>query len=578
MIYQNYCSNSSWWRKNCTYVVIFFIIFIQTGCSKKSASNNESKDYVVIAIEGDIDSFNPLFAQDATAGEINDLFFPGLTGSRFDTSTGTLDYHPLLAKAWEFENHNKDIRFHLRTDARWSDGASVTSRDVQLSYELYGDTAVASIRQTSVEGLRKISNKLDIKKAVEVIDDSTVVFHFERPYPGQMFDAGLPILPAHIFEKIPRQTLREDSVNWRPLSSGPFLLKSYKPMQEIILAPNPLSVLPHPARLSQLIYRVIPDYQSRLLQLKKGDVDILPYINAEDAVGFSKDNSNIGIHSLGERFYDAINWNNIDPESFAKSGGKTIKPHPLFGSPNVRKALTMAINRKEIVETYLHSFGREAFSPISPIFRWAYNDTLHPFPFDPSAAATLMAKEGWNDSDGDGVLDKKARKFSFTLKVPAGNQLRATIAQVVQNRLKAHKIEVNIEQVERAVFWDDVFGKNFDACIAGFSVPLQMQLDEMWGSDLPRAVLNIPSFRHKRVDEILVGAKRITKDVEHANAWKEFQVIIQNEQPCTFLYWMNDLVAVNKRIKGTGIGILGIAYHAGEWHVEEVLSSGSTQQ
>ena len=75
------------------------------------------------------------------------------------------------------------------------------------------------------------------------------------------------------------------------------------------------------------------------------------------------------------------------------------------------------------------------------------------------------------------------------------------------------------------------------------------------------------AFRNKRIDEILIGAKHVEKEVDHAAAWKEFQAILQQEQPCTFLYWMNDLVAVNRRIHGTSIGILGITNRAGEWYV-----------
>ncbi|MEK6570034.1 MAG: ABC transporter substrate-binding protein, partial [Bacteroidota bacterium] len=195
-------------------------LFFLGGISGKGTQQKpEGKNYVVVAIQGDVDSFNPLFAGDVVAGEINDLLFPGLMDSKFDTARGVLEYHPLLAKSWKFQNKNRDIVFYLRTDAKWSDGFPVTARDVQLSYELYGDTAVASVRQSSVEGLRKTkSGALDIRKAVEVLNDSTVVFHFERSYPGQLFDAGLPILPAHVFEKLPRKGLRENPVNRNPIS------------------------------------------------------------------------------------------------------------------------------------------------------------------------------------------------------------------------------------------------------------------------------------------------------------------------------------------------------------------------
>jgi peptide/nickel transport system substrate-binding protein len=554
-------------------IIFLLLLFSFCGCSKnRDEHTGSSGSYVVIAIPGDVDSFNPLFAEEVTAGEINDLIFPGLVDSRFDTVRGLLEYSPLLAKAWEHRDDNRDIVFHLRTDAKWSDGVPIEARDVQFSYELYGDTSVASVRQSSVEGLRKSGGGvLDIRQAVEVLDDSTVVFHFERPYPGQLFDAGLPIVPAHVLEQIPRQALRESAVNQKPIGSGPYMLRSWKPLQEIVLESSPTSVLPMPGKIGQLIFRVIPDSRSRLAQLRSGDIDLIANVRLEDAVELQKENR-LQVIATGERIYDALNWNNLDPVEYARSGGRTVRPHPLFGDPKVRRALTLAINRQEIVRSFLRSYGREAVGPISPIFRWAYNDTLKPLPYDPASGASLLEKEGWRDRNGDGVLDKGTRRFSFVLKITAGDQLRSNVAAIVQNELRAVKIDVQIEQVERSVFWKDLMQKNYDAWIAGFSVPLQMQLDEMWGSDLKQSPFNLVSFQNRRVAEILEGAKLVQKETDHAAAWKEFQVILHNEQPCTFLYWMNGLVAVNKRIKDTDIGILGTLHHAWDWDVETPMA------
>ena len=555
-------------------VIVILSLLCCLGCSKGGKEQTgEGKDYVVIAIQGDVDSFNPLFAEDVTAGEINDLIFPGLLDSRFDTTRGVLEYQPLLAKSWEYQNDNRDIVFHLRTDAKWSDGVSVTARDVQLSFELYGDTVVASVRQSSVEGLRRVrGGRPDVHQAVEIVNDSTVAFHFERPYPGQLFDAGLPVLPAHVYSKLPRQGLREDAANQTPIGSGPFLLKSWKPLQEIILESNPTSVLPKPGRLSKIIFRVIPEPHTRLAQLHSGEVDLVANVRVEDAIELEK-NSQFRVIQTGERVYDALNWNNLDPEEYAKTRGRVVRPHPLFGDARVRRALTLATNREEIVQSYLRTFGRQALGPISPLFRWAYNDTLNPLRYDPPAAALLLAEAGWRDTNGDGVLDRGGRKFSFVLKITAGDQLRSTIATIVQNDLRALKIDVRIEQVERSVFWKDLMQKRYDAWIAGFSVPLQMQLDEMWGSDLRQSPFNLVSFRNKRVDEILKGAKRIQKETDYAAVWREFQMILHNEQPCTFLYWLNGLVVINRRVQGAEIGVLGTLHHAWEWHVEPRLAT-----
>jgi ABC-type transport system substrate-binding protein len=99
-------------------------------------------------------------------------------------------------------------------------------------------------------------------------------------------------------------------------------------------------------------------------------------------------------------------------------------------------------------------------------------------------------------------------------------------------------------------------------------VPLQLQLEEFWGSDLKKNQFNLVSYRNERVDQLLRNAKNAENETDAAPAWKAFQTILFQEQPCTFLFWENTAVGVNKRIHGTHIGIQGTTQRAWEWYVE----------
>ncbi len=533
------------------------------GCSEKKSTGEPQ---ATVAVEGDVDSFNPLFAEEVVSGEINDLIFPRLVNPEFDSEKGILNYSPFLASSWELSNEGRDITFHLRTDARWSDNVPVTARDVQLSFVLYGDTAVASIRQSVVQNLLLTGGKPDIAKAVEPLNDSTVVIHFQKASPAQLFDIGVPLIPAHVFSTISKKELRTHPVNRTPITSGPFALAHWTPMQEVVLARSTNFGSSFVPKLSKLIFKVLPDYRTRIAQLQSGEVDVVAGLRVEDAE-LPAQNPNLKIISTVGRDYDFLGWNNIDPDAWAKSGGKTIAPHKLFGSANARRALTMAINRDEIVKAYLRTHGQQAIGGVSPLFKWAYNDSLKPLPFDRTQAVALLEKEGWKDSDGDGILDKNGVKFSFTLKLASGNQLRDIVATVVQQQLKNLKIEMKIDQVERGTFWNDVMQRKYDAWFAGFSVPLQMQLDDLWSSDLRKYPFNLAGFRNKRSDEILTTVKSLKNESDGAALWKEFQVIVHNEQPYTLLFWINNIVGVNARLQNTHIGILGTTHKAWEWSV-----------
>jgi peptide/nickel transport system substrate-binding protein len=234
----------------------------------------------------------------------------------------------------------------------------------------------------------------------------------------------------------------------------------------------------------------------------------------------------------------------------------------------VRNALTLAIDRKSIVKALLAQFGQEAIGPVSPIFHYAYNDTLRPMPFDPTAALSLLAQEGWEDKEGDGVLKKGKRKYSFALTIPAGSQFTLELANIIQKQLRDVKIAAQIQQVEESVFWQQLMEKKFDAFIGGFEVPLQLQLTMFWGSDLRKYPFNLVSFRDPHVDRILKATESVGKESEAAPFWKEFQVILAEEQPCTFLFWENNVIGVNKRVIGTNFSILGTTYRAWEWSTE----------
>ncbi len=314
---------------------------------------------------------------------------------------------------------------------------------------------------------------------------------------------------------------------------------------------------------------VLPDYRTRIAQLQSGEVDLVAGLRVEDAVLLERSSPSIRIVTTTGRDYDFLGWNNIDPTSYTESGGKTIKPHRFFGNSRVRKALTLGINREEIVNAYLGKHGRVALGPVSPMFKWAYNDTLRHLPYDKALALSLLEKEGWKDTNGDGVLDRNGEPFAFSLKVPSGNQLRQVIATVIQKQLKDIKIAVTIDQVERGTFWDELLARKYDAWLAGFSVPLQMQLDDMWGSDLEKYPFNLTGFRNKRVDEILASVKSFSRETDGAALWKEFQSILHEEQPCTFLFWQNSIVGVNVRVQGTNIGVLGTTYKAWDWSTKD---------
>ena len=545
-------------------VILCAVCTVWSGCARQDASNPSQP--IVIALSSDVDTFNPLFASDATSGELNDLIFPSLVTPAFDTATGELHFSPSLARSFEFSNDAKDITFHLRSNSFWSDSVPITAYDVQTTFSLYADPKVGSVRQSAVDGMIKKENgAVDIVKSVEVIDDTTVVFHFRQPYPGQLFDAGLPLLPAHIFDKIPHKELRTHELNRNPVGAGPYRLRSWKPMQEIVFEPNPLSPVVATGKSPVLVFRIVPEYRSQLNQLKSGEIDMLLSLEAADAAALSGGSPQISLVRIPGRRYHFIGWNNIDQQSYAASAGKTILPHPLFGDARVRRALTLAVDRQKLLDALLNNYGVLAVGPIAPFFHWAYNDSLKPYPYDPQEARRLLQQLGWKSAGRQGVLQKNGREFSFALCVPTGSPFWSSVATIVQEQLRAVNVKATIEHVERAVYWQSLLEKKYDAWIAGFEVPLQMQQQEFWSSDLAKNPFNISSYRNARVDQLLTAAQFSVNPRDAGEMWKELQTILLRDQPFTFLFWEDRIVAMNSHLRGTVINVLGTLQSAPQW-------------
>jgi peptide/nickel transport system substrate-binding protein len=524
------------------------VVLVFSSCGIR----REKKDLVIVAVKADAGQINPITHVTAFERILCSGILPRLLESMWDT-TGLIRYEPLLAKSYEWSSDGKALTYHLHSGRVWEDGRTITAYDIQSTFRLIADSTVAS---TKKEHLLVFDMTRGIDHAVEALDDSTAVFHFRHAYPLSVYDTNLQpgFLPHHLTREIRPSELRKAALNSRPLSGGPYRLASWQKQEQIVLERNP-DYKPA-AGFQSIVFRVIPEYTTRLTSFQTGEVDVMYPINPQDVDRLLHSVKNSRVELVRYRYYDYVGWQNIDAEAYHAS--KIIRPHPLFGSPIVRRALTMAINRQEIVDGYFYGrYGEVAVSPISPMFRWALNDTLKPWPFDLDQSRTLLREEGWADHDGDGLLDKDGRRFEFDLYYDAGNERRAFSAAVIERGLAAIGIRANIRTAETNVFYDNELNKKYDAFISGIGVPLQIDPTSEWHSDLDRYPYNDISYRNPEVDRLLDEGKKVNDVRDAAPLWRRFQKILHEEQPVTFLYWRHEIVAYQGWIRNTYTSPLG---------------------
>ncbi len=551
--------------------VFALLSILSLSCGKSGPAGMENT--AVVALTGDIESFNPVITSSAISSEVQYALYPQMFELTFDMIQGKLIYQPALVRRWEFLNKGLDVKLVIRNDVRWENGVLLSPEDIKFTYSLVGDPLVASPNRYYVDNMISTDGNFDVDKSIEILDDTTMIFHFSTTYPEQLFHLTIPPIPKHIFKDVDRASIRTHPANSKPLSAGPFKFEKWVPHQDIVLASNLKCTFPGPSRLERIVFRIIQESTTRLTELKKGTIDLMWPVYLEDIKELQDSYKDIRLETLPPRQYDYIAWANIDFAEYNKSGGKTLLPHRMFGDQRVRQALTYGINRKAILDSRLGAYGELAVSDFSPLFRWAINYDLRPYPYDPDRARKLLNEAGWRDTDGDGVLDRQGTRFEFQLLYGAGNSRRLYAATVVQENLKQLGIIVNLTPLEPTVLYERVRKKEFDAMFGGFNVSLAIDPSDRWG-DISNP-FNTAGFQNARVATLLKLGKVAPNEQEAARYWKEIQAILHQSQPFTFMYWIKDVVAVNRRLKQTNISTMGILEGIGNWKIGDPRSSMS---
>ncbi|MDH7514447.1 MAG: ABC transporter substrate-binding protein [Bacteroidota bacterium] len=553
-----------------TLVVFALLAFAFHSCGK---SGGGLENTAIVALSADVENFNPILTTSTVSSEVQYCLYPQMFDLTFDLARGRLIYKPGLVKRWEMLDSGRAIKLVLRRDVRWENGLIVSPQDVKFTYELLGDPSVASPQKHYVDDMIFTNGKFDLDKSIEILDDSTMLFHFRRGHPNQLFYLTIPPLPKYVFKDIEPRSIRQHPANLKPLSGGPYRFERWTRHQEIVFASNPKCTYPGPAILDGVIFRIITEPQTRLMELKKGTIDLMWPVQPEDVDDLKESYREIRLETLPPRQYEYIAWANIDFQEYRKSGGKTIRPHRLFGETRVRQALTYAIDRKSILDAKLGKYGELAVGDISPMFRWAINTNLRPYPYSPEQARSLLRQAGWQDTDGDGVLDRNGVKFEFSLLYNVGNARRAYAATVIQENLKQVGIVVHLVPLEATVLYEKMNTKDYDAVLAGYNVSLSIDPADRWGSiDNP---FNSAGFQNDRVKELINLGMNAIDEEKAAYYWKELQAILHQEQPFTFMYWIKDIVGVNRRLKQTNISTLGVLEGIGKWKIGDPRSSYS---
>lgn len=420
-------------------------------------------------------TFNLLVSGDAVSASIQGYLFSGLlTYDPIEES-----HLPALAVSWEISQNNLQYTFHLRHGVRWSDGEPFDADDVIFTFDAIFDPRYPSryVGQYTIAGE---------PLAYEKLDDYTVRFTTPTLYAPFLNDIGfIHILPEHCLRKaFDKGTLQEQWTTQTAIDhpetivgTGPFVIRSYKAGERLLLTPNPhywradknAQRLPY---LDYLIYEFVSDNTTQTLLFTTGQTDAAG-IRADDVpwVKRYEGTYNFTLHERGPDTGIFFMWFNLNDGS--RPDGQPYLPphkHAWFADKRFRQALLLATDRQGIVNAVLFGRGEPLNSIISPANRKWHNPGLKTYPYNPEAARALLREAGFTwDKDGH-LLGPQGHRVAFELLAYDGSALASGTATTFKENLNAIGIDLTINIIDFSALLnriDKTF--DYDAAMIGFT-------------------------------------------------------------------------------------------------------------
>ena len=419
---------------------------------------------LVMTLPADADNLIPALTDNATASEVGSLLFEKLVepGDSLNT-VGDRGFLPSLADSWSWAPDSLSIAFHLDPRAHWHDGVPVRAADVVYSYRINVSKDVGSPVAPLLAGIDSVTAR----------DSLTPVFWFHARSPEQFFNAGaqVRIVPAHLLQSIPDTALKSSPFARKPLGSGPYRFVRWVAGSTIELAADTTFHRGRP-KLDRLIWSIAPSPDAALLRLMSGEANFTEYLRPQDVQQVAK-HPNLKVVSYPnlQVFYMTFN-----ERGFGGHGANAI-----FADRDVRRALTMAVDRPRVVHTVLDSTARVAIAPITSVM-WSYDSTLPRLPYSLDSARAILERRGWIEGK-DGIRHKGATELHFTILVPSTSTVRQQVAVLAQDMFKRAGAKVDIERVDFPTMGAREAAHEFDVAVNGMSLdPSPASIRQNWST------------------------------------------------------------------------------------------------
>ena len=526
-------------RADFTTFACVALAVLESACGESPRSPSvASVGTIVVAATADPDFLFPPLSSNVPARQVTEMIYDYLADIGPELNVvGDAGFKPALADSWQWSPDSLSIAFHLNPNAKWHDGLPVRANDVVFTHSLYISPALGT---PMGDDLRNVDS-------VTARDSVSPVFWFHVRSPDQFYTAAnlMLILPEHVFAKMRRDSLREMAAAAKPIGSGRFRFVSWTPGVSLELVADTSNYRGR-ASIHRVIWTVAPDYLGALTKLKGGDADVFDALHAENADEIAR-NPKLKVITQPGMDYAFLQFN------LRASDGNG--PHPLFGSRELRRALTMALDREAMVRNVFDTLGTVSIGPTISALPTT-SPRLRQIPYDTLRAARTLDSLGWTGRSSDGIRTRNGKELAFTMIVPASSSARARMAVLIQSQLRRAGVRANIEEMEYQAFADRQASRKFDATLGAWHVAANPSaIREVWTTRAAQRPdgRNYGSYSSPVFDAALDSATA-ARDRESALRFytRAYQTII-DDAAAVWLYEPKTVIGIHSRIQTSGM-------------------------
>ena len=399
----------------------------ENSAAASEAGASEGKEELVFVNYRDIRDLNPhLYAGEMYAQE---MLYETLVNITAD------GYEGCLAESWDISDDGKTYTFHIRDGVKFSDGEVCDANAIKANFDAIIEN---KDRHTWLE-------MMNLLVGVSAPDDKTFVIELSEPYYPLLTELGVTRPFAMISPKAMKDGSTKDGVN-AYIGTGPYVLTDFVTDEYAIFEANENYWGEQP-KIKKITVKVIPDNQTRILALEKGEIDMIFGKNMIDADAINQYTGN-------DKFTVSLS----DPTSTRQIVLNTTRD--VLADKEVRQALQYATNKQAISDGIFYGLEQPADTLFAKTVPYCDID-LEPYAYDVELAQSMLDEAGWVVG-ADKIREKDGQKLNIDLLYNSDSVTEKAIAEYLQSEYQKIGISLNIHGEEEQSYRDNMKAGNFD--------------------------------------------------------------------------------------------------------------------